>query len=85
MEFYWNTDEKAFFERMVEEHHRFWESDNRLSKAKKLGLTTNQVYTLASIVEREISNSSEKRRVAGFKNKTLLQGESIFPICNRTF
>lgn len=64
-EFYWNTNEEAFFERMVKEHHRFWNTNDRLSKAKKLGLTTNEVYTLASIVEREISKNTEKKRVAG--------------------
>ncbi|MFY0631750.1 MAG: endolytic transglycosylase MltG [Flavobacteriaceae bacterium] len=64
-EFYWNTNEKAFFERMMEEHKRFWNTNDRLSKAKKLGLTTNEVYTLASIVEREISKNAEKKRVAG--------------------
>lgn len=64
-EFYWNTDAEAFFERMVKEHHRFWNTNNRLSKAEKLGMTTNEVYTLASIVEREISKDSERKRVAG--------------------
>jgi len=64
-EFYWNTDEEAFFERMIKEHDRFWNTNDRLSKAKKLGFTTNEVYTLASIVEREISNNAEKKRVAG--------------------
>ena len=64
-EFYWNTNEQGFFERMVKEHNRFWNANDRFSKAKKLGMTTNEVYTLASIVEREISKSSEKRRVAG--------------------
>lgn len=64
-EFYWNTNEKVFFERMVKENNRFWNTNSRLSKAKKLGLTTNQVYTLASIVEKEISKNTEKKRVAG--------------------
>lgn len=64
-EFYWNTDEKAFLERMVEEHDRFWNANDRLSKVEELGLTPNEVYTLASIVEREISENTEKKRVAG--------------------
>lgn len=50
---------------MVEEHERFWNANNRRSKAKALGLTPNEVYTLASIVEREISKEEEKKRVAG--------------------
>lgn len=64
-EFYWNTDAKAFFERMIKEHKSFWNSNNRLEKAKELGLTPEEVYTLASIVEREISKNEEKKRVAG--------------------
>ncbi len=64
-EFYWDTNEKEFFERMIKEHSRFWNSGDRLAKAKKIGLTTQEVYTLASIVEREISKDKEKKRVAG--------------------
>ncbi|MCH2082511.1 MAG: endolytic transglycosylase MltG [Saprospiraceae bacterium] len=64
-EVYWNTNAKAFFKRMLKEHNRFWNTNDRLSKAKKLGLTPEEVYTLASIVEREISKNAEKKRVAG--------------------
>lgn len=64
-EFYWNTDETAFFERMIKEYNRFWNTNERRSKAEKLGMTPTEVYTLASIVEREISKNSEKKRVAG--------------------
>jgi len=64
-EFYWNTNETTFFKRMIKEHNSFWNANDRLSKAKKLGLTTEEVYTLASIVEREISNDKERKRVAG--------------------
>ncbi len=62
---YWDTDAKAFLERMIKEHNRFWDSNNRREKAKQLGMTPSEVYTLASIVEREISKDSEKKRVAG--------------------
>lgn len=44
-EFYWDTSEKEFFERMIKEHKRFWTSNNRLSKAKKLDLTSEEVYS----------------------------------------
>lgn len=64
-EFYWNTNAEAFFERMIKEHDRFWNANDRRSKAAALGLTPNEVYTLASIVEREISKNAEKKRVAG--------------------
>ena len=64
-EFYWNTDEQGFFDRMIKEHHRFWNAKDRLAKAQHIGLTPTEVYTLASIVEREIAKDEEKRRVAG--------------------
>lgn len=64
-EFFWNTDEKAFFERMIKEHQQFWNTQERLSKADTLGMNAIEVYTLASIVEREIAKNEEKKRVAG--------------------
>ncbi|MEM6804849.1 MAG: endolytic transglycosylase MltG, partial [Bacteroidota bacterium] len=64
-EFYWNTDAETFFERMLKEHRKFWDAKDRRAKAAKLGLTPEEVYTLASIVEREISKDAEKKRVAG--------------------
>ena len=76
-ECYWNIDEKGFFERMVKEHRAFWNADNRLSKAESLGMTTMEVYTLASIVEREISNDMEKRRVAGLYLNRLGEGMKL--------
>ena len=76
-EFYWDTHEKAFFERMVKEHNTFWNSNDRLSKAKNLGLTSNEVYTLASIVEREISKNTEKRRVAGLYLNRIREGMKL--------
>lgn len=64
-EFFWNKNEKDFFQRMLKEHKRFWNSKDRLAKAEKLGMNPIEVYTLASIVEREISKNEEKKRVAG--------------------
>jgi UPF0755 protein len=64
-EFYWNTTAKGFVERMLTEHLNFWNKDNRLAKAEALGMTTDQVYTLASIVERETNANIEKPTIAG--------------------
>ncbi|WP_457615845.1 endolytic transglycosylase MltG [Lutibacter sp.] len=62
-EFYWNTSAEEFRKRMYTEYTKFWNS-NRLEKAKKLGLTPNQVVTLASIVQKETANISERPMVA---------------------
>ncbi|MBL7824997.1 MAG: endolytic transglycosylase MltG [Saprospiraceae bacterium] len=64
-ELFWNTDAKAFFARMAKEHDAFWAKDERQQKAANLGLNEAQVYTLASIVERETNANSEKPTIAG--------------------
>lgn len=64
-EMYWNTDATSFLKRMKKEHSAFWDKNNRRAKAAALGLTEIQVYTLASIVERETNYLPEKPTVAG--------------------
>ncbi|MCO6479279.1 MAG: endolytic transglycosylase MltG [Phaeodactylibacter sp.] len=64
-EFYWNTSPKSFVERMIKEHDAFWERENRQEKAEALGMTPREVYTLASIVEKETLVDKEKPRMAG--------------------
>ncbi len=51
-ELYWNTDAREFTDKMFKEYEKFWNED-RKEKAKKLGLTPEQVVTLASIVQSE--------------------------------
>lgn len=64
-EMYWNTDAQGFIARMVKEHDLFWSKNNRLDKAKGLGMTPEEVYILATIVERETNAVSEKPTIAG--------------------
>ena len=64
-ELYWNTTPEAFLKRMKKEHDRFWDQNNRLKKATKIKLTPEEVYTLASIVEKETRKGKEKPRIAG--------------------
>lgn len=64
-EFFWNTSAEGFVERMIKEKNAFWAKNNRLEKAKALGLTPEEVYTVASIVEKETLNNSEKPTIAG--------------------
>jgi UPF0755 protein len=64
-EMYWNTDAPGFLAKMVKEHDAFWAKNNREAKAKAQGLSTQQVYILASIVERETNAVSEKPTIAG--------------------
>lgn len=61
---YWNSSPTDIIQRMLREHKRFW-NETRLAKAKKLALSTKEIYTLASIVEKETLQDSEKQRMAG--------------------
>ncbi|WP_299335647.1 endolytic transglycosylase MltG [uncultured Psychroserpens sp.] len=63
-EFFWNTSAEGFRDRMLKEYNRFW-NDSRNSKAKAIGLTRDQVLTLASIVHEESKQASEQPRIAG--------------------
>jgi len=64
-EMYWNTSPRAFLDRMLREHKAFWDKNDRRQKAAARGLTPEQVYTLASIVEKETIKDEEKPRIAG--------------------
>ena len=63
-ELYWNTSAEQFLERMVKEHKRFW-NEERMAKANKLNLTTEEVSTLASIVQQETVMEDEQATIAG--------------------
>lgn len=61
---YWNSTPKQFCDRMKKEYDAFWNVDRR-SKAQDLDLTLIEVSVLASIVEKETNQNTEKVRVAG--------------------
>ena len=61
---YWDMSVDDFFDRMQKEHQKFWNQE-RLNKAKSIGMTPAEVCTLASIVEEETNNNPEKPMVAG--------------------
>lgn len=63
-EFYWNTSAEKFRNKMFIEYNRFWNT-SRLEKAKKLNLSKKEVITLASIVQKETVQKSERPIVAG--------------------
>jgi len=72
-EFYWNTSADKFRDKMLDEYRKFWNKD-RLAKAEKLGMTPEQVITLASIVHKESVKLDERPRVAGAYLNRLKQG-----------
>lgn len=56
--FFWNTSAEELFTRLYREEKRFWNED-RLQKAQNLGLTPQQVYILASVIEEETNKYDE--------------------------
>lgn len=70
---YWNTSLDRFMERMQKEHDRFW-NDERTGKAQALGLTENEVATIASIIDEETANNAEKPMIAGMYCNRLKAG-----------
>jgi UPF0755 protein len=64
-EIFWTTGTEKFLDRMHSEYKKYW-SDEKVAKAKAIGLTPVQVSILASIVEEEQARKVDERpRVAG--------------------
>ena len=72
-EVYWNVSIDRLMERMVTEHDKFWTSE-RKQKAARLGLSPNEVATLASIIDEETANNDEKPMIAGMYLNRLKAG-----------
>lgn len=64
-EMYWNTDARGFVGKMVKEYDLFWGKNDREARATELGLSKQEVYIVASIVERETNAVVEKPTIAG--------------------
>jgi len=75
-EVFWNTSAEGFRKRMLREYLSFWNSSKK-AKAKKIGLTPNEVYTLASIVHKETVKPDERPRVAGVYMNRLIHGMKL--------
>lgn len=63
-EMYWTTSPEQFLRRMMQEFDRAV-TQPYASRADELGLTLDQVTTLASIIEWEVRHVDEKPRVSG--------------------
>jgi len=72
-EFFWTTTPEQFTKRMKKESDRFWKGA-REAKADALGMTKEEVITLASIVDEETIHDDENARVAGLYINRLKAG-----------
>lgn len=75
-EVYWTITPGKFVERMKKEYDKFWNED-RLEKAKAIGLSPVEVSILASIVCEETNYAPEMPRVAGVYMNRLNKGMKL--------
>jgi len=73
-EFFWNTDADDFVARMKKESEKFWNADGRQDKLAALKMTSQEVMTLASIVQSESNHKPEQPTMAGVYLNRLRQG-----------
>lgn len=62
-EVYWNITAEQLFNRMLREYNAFW-NEERMEKARAIGLTPIEVAIVASIVEGESTNKNELPLIA---------------------
>ena len=76
-EVYWDIRPRALMSRLKREHDAFWEARGRREAARKMGMTPEEVATLASIVDAETNYNPEKPRVAGLYLNRLRRGMKL--------
>jgi UPF0755 protein len=62
--FKWNTRPASLLSKLKEDEEKFWSKENRLQLAQEQGLTAQQVYTIASIIEEETNFDNDKGKIA---------------------
>lgn len=75
-ELYWNCGLSNFLLRMLQEYHAYWNS-SRQAQARTLGLSTTEVYILASIVDEETAMEADKTPIAGVYINRLRKGMKL--------
>lgn len=75
-EMYWNVSTEQFMDKMFKEYDKFW-TVARQEKANSMGLSKTQVQVLASIVEGETQQNSEKPRIAGVYLNRYFKGQKL--------
>jgi UPF0755 protein len=71
--FFWNTSADELFGRLMREEKKFW-NEERMQKARNLGLTPQQVYILASVIEEETNKYDEMPLMASVYMNRLNKG-----------
>ncbi|MBS1512937.1 MAG: endolytic transglycosylase MltG [Bacteroidetes bacterium] len=72
----WNTSAAKIFRKLFTDQEKFW-TDERRKKAATLNMTTQQVYTMASIVEEETNKDEDKGKIASVYINRIKQGQKL--------
>jgi len=75
-EVYWTITADELLERMNDEYKKFW-NENRMKKAESMGLSIQEVATLASIVQSETAKLDEADRITGVYLNRLKRGMAL--------
>lgn len=75
-EMYWTTPAHKVIRRLYDERNKFW-TDERESKLNNIGLSKEQAYILASIVEEETNKNDEKPTIASVYLNRLNKGMTL--------
>lgn len=75
-EFYWTASPEKVIATLLSTRNDFWTPERR-AKASKLGLSPEQVHTLASIVESETAKGDERGKVARLYINRLDKGMAL--------
>ncbi|MBT8233136.1 MAG: endolytic transglycosylase MltG [Saprospiraceae bacterium] len=70
---YWNVTPASLMSKLHKEYKKFWNKE-RTEKIKEIGLTKEEVYTMASIVQKESNLKKEKPIIAGIYLNRIKKG-----------
>lgn len=76
-EMYWDISPENLALKMKSEYQSFWSQKDRKNKAEKLRMKEHEVYTLASIVEKESLHGPERPIIAGLYLNRLKRGIAL--------
>lgn len=74
---FWNVTPEDLVDRMMKEQKSFWNKSGRKAKADKLEMSEEEIYTLASIVEKESQYGPERPIIAGLYLNRLKSGIAL--------
>ena len=75
-ELYWGSSSGDILRRLRQESARFW-TEERKARAQRIGLTPEQIYVMASIIEEETNIDSDKPLIASVYLNRMRRGMTL--------